>query len=44
MKNIIWHFFHNGLHYLEWFDGKRNHLKRLTQDEYDDIMFDIECI
>ncbi len=39
---VIWHFEWKDGHYLEWQDGKRTHLAFLTDEEYDDIMFDIE--
>ena len=32
----LWHFECNdGTHYVEWNDGKRDHMKRMTKEEYE---------
>jgi len=44
MKRVIWHFPWNNGHYLEWYDGERTHLSFMSDEEYEDIIFDIECV
>ena len=39
---MIWHFEWKDGHYCEWFDGVRNHLAFLNDEEYDDLLFDID--
>ena len=39
---VIWHFHWKLGHYVEWHDGERNHLKFMTEEEYDDFMLDLE--
>ncbi len=42
MMRIIWEFDWKEGHYVEWSDENRTHLAFMSDEEYQDLLFDIE--
>ena len=38
---MIWHYEWKNGHYCEWFDGERTHLKYMSQEEYEELEFNL---